>query len=714
MAQTKQKIMSRLKVNRLPSLPHVLVDMLNACQGNHTSFQNISTIISRDAVIAARVISLANSSFYNHSTQINSLERALLVLGTDTIKTIVITASVQQFFSGFNTEHTNFLKRFWQRSLSCALIAKSIAILTSYPNPEEAYLTGLLHNIGELVLETNYSDQFVQLIREQDSELERIAKEKEEFSVDHACVGAWLAKEWGLNDFAVDAIEFHHAPTESIKDAHHLVKLIYLASHLSNDEEVFFNNVKNNPLNTDIAQTLFELNPSLINEIVLKIKSEVIDVAASLGIDITEQEQTSTDHDKQVSLAKCVRNIGLLQTATNELNRAESKLELSRAFQSTLELLFGYNNSAVFWYHANTDDLNFIMPDHPESMPIKFKLEESRSIIAASAIQKKILCTLQTPEQADDRLTKWPVVDQQIIRLVKAKGLLCLPIQTSETLFCVLVAGCHQAISDNPNQAHLLQYFTDEIALACEDTLRHIQASENKTSRDELSKRAIEIAHEANNPLNIISNYLASLTDKLQGRADIQEELTILKEEVARTSQIILRLRDLEHDTKDTKPGVDINNEINKLVTLYNSSLFLINNITCQLELDPELTDNLANRNSFKQILTNLFKNAAEAMPDGGILTVRTTASINVNGNDFVEIRIYDNGTGIPTEIKNVLFTPVTSRKGNGHSGLGLSITKNLITDAQGTISCRSSAKGTEFQILLPQHKHSCHKKSNA
>lgn len=703
MAQTEQKIMSKMKVDRLPSLPHVLVDMLDACQGNHASFQNISTIISRDAAIAARVISLANSSFYNHGTQINTLERALLVLGTDTIKTIVITASVQQFFSGFNTEHTHFLKQFWKRSLSCALIAKSLAILTSYPNPEEAYLTGLLHNIGELVLETNYSDQFVQLTQNQADEFERIKSEKEIFSVDHASAGAWLAKEWGLSDFAIDAIEFHHAPTESIKDAHHLVKLVYLASHLSNDEQSFFNNVNYNPPHIDVAQTLFELNPSLINEIVMKIKSEVIDIAASLGIDITAKALTNSDRNKQVSLAKYIRNISLLQTATNELNRADSKLELSQAFQNTLELLFGYNNSAVFWYQSTSNELNFITPEQPDSTPIRFKLEKDRSIIAESAIHKKIICTLDDLDKADNSDIELHIVDQQIVRLMKTKGLICLPIQTSETLFCVLVAGCNQAIANTPNQAHLLQYFTEQIASACEDTLRQIQISENQSNSDELSLRASEIAHEANNPLNIISNYLATLTEKLHDNPNIQEELSILKEEVTRTSQIILRLRDLEYDTKDTQAGVDINSEINNLTTLFTHSLFSINHINCQLDLDPELTENITNKNSFKQILTNLLKNAAEAMPDGGELTIRTSANINVNGKDFVEIRIQDTGKGIPSDIKHILFTPVTSTKGNGHSGLGLSITKNLVTDAHGTISCRSSAKGTEFQILLPQ-----------
>ena len=72
MVQTEQNVMSKLRINQLPSLPHVLVDMLNACQGNHASFQNIATIISRDSAIAARVISLANSSFYNQNTQIKT------------------------------------------------------------------------------------------------------------------------------------------------------------------------------------------------------------------------------------------------------------------------------------------------------------------------------------------------------------------------------------------------------------------------------------------------------------------------------------------------------------------------------------------------------------------------------------------------------------------------------------------------------------------
>lgn len=700
MSYNQTDILADLKVHRLPSLPHVLVDMLHACQGNKVSFQELSSIISRDAAIASRVVLLANSSFFSRGTKINSLERALLVLGTDTIKTIVITASIQQFFSGFNTGHTEYLKSFWKRSLSCALMAKSLAILTSYPNPDEAYLTGLMHNIGELVLETNYSDDFNALLQQCPQEAERCVREKQKFSVNHADVGAWLVKEWGLNDLMADAIEFHHAANSTVRDAHHLVKIIYLASKLSSaDPEAMQGNF-------DCAEQLFELNASLVSEIISKISSEVISIARSLGIkldpDLENGENSAeADEHKQVELAKQIRNIGLLQTAAAELNRASSKQELGRSFQSTLELLFGYSHSAVFWYEEETNELSFIMPEHPDSVPIKFKLEEERSIVAKAAIQREIICSVEESAALDEL----PVVDQQIIRVVRAQGIICIPIYCDDKLFCVLAAGNDEGLINRVGQHNLLRYFAEEIALTCEKTLSQISRNENNLNVNELTLRVGELVHEANNPLNIINNYLATLAHKLDDHEDIQEELKILKEEVERTGHILLRLKDLQHSSIDQEPGVELNDEINSLVKLYKSSLFLSHDVRCELDLASDMQRNNANRNSFRQILTNLLRNAVEAMEeDGGIITIRTSDNVNVNGRDFAEIVIEDNGPGIPAHILKGLFSPVSSTKGSGHSGLGLSITKNLVTEAQGTISCRSNQNGTSFQILLPMH----------
>lgn len=697
MSSSQPDILADLQVHRLPSLPHVLVDMLHACQGNKISFQDLAAIISRDAAIAARVVSLANSSFFSRGTKINSLERALLVLGTDTIKTIVITASIQQFFSGFNSSHTQHLKAFWKRSLTCALISKSLAILTSYPNPEEAYLTGLLHNIGELVLETNYPSKFDVLLEKYPSEIERCFEEQKLFSLTHADIGAWLAKEWGLHDFMADAIEFHHAPDSTILDAHHLVKLVYLASLLSEPDPLL------PARHFEVADQLFELNASLVSEIISKIESEVVSIARSLGIKLDvdmdgSDAEDKADKQKQVELAKQVRNVGLLQTAASELNRAASKQELGRGFQSTLELLFGYMHSAVFWYEEDNDVLSFIAPEQPESTPLQFKLEPERSLIAKAAIQRENLSSLDDPRSLD----QFPVVDQQIIRLVKAPGMLCIPIYNDDKVFCVLAVGSEHGLDDNRAQNSLLNYFAREIALTCENNLNQISHKENNLNIDDLTQRVAELVHEANNPLNIIGNYLASLANKFGNESGIQEELQVLREEVERTGHILLRLKDLQHSAIDQEPGVEINHEINSLVTLYKNSLFLTQGIQCELKLDHSLQRNQANRNSLRQILTNLIKNAVEAMSDGGTLSISTAATVNVNGSDFAEIIIQDSGPGIPADILQQLFSPVQSTKGGAHSGLGLSITKNLVTEAQGTISCRSNHHGTSFQILLP------------
>ncbi len=692
-------IMSELKVNKLPSLPHILLEMLEACQANGATFQVMSQIISHDAAIASRVISLANSPFYNRGTEIKSIERALLVLGTDTIKTIVITAAVQQFFSGFNRQHTLFLKKFWKHSLSTALIAKALAILTSYPNPDEAYLTGLLHNIGELVLDTHFSQQYSQLnVGEAQNPQSRCQQEQKTFSVDHTQIGAWLATEWKLSAFAVDAIEFHHAETDAIQDAHHLVKLIYLSSQLGTFQQDYFSSDGS----ADLGYQLFELNSALLKEIVFKVAADVKEIAKTLNIEVDKPNQTSSNDDKQVQikLAEQVRNIGLVQNVSQELNQAQNNDELSRAISTSLELLFGFTDSELFWFNAQSRMLISGQVPSPEEAPIKIKLSNERSILAQTVSHKQICCSLDDTDPA-----KPAVVDQQIIRKLKGSGIICCPVMSNDELFCVLVIACEQPIPESSHQLRLLQYFAEEIAQACGATRERLQSTDSEA----LAQRAREIAHEANNPLNIISNYLVSLSNKLTSpegsfkQQELAEELDIVREELSRTSQIILRLRDLKQEAVETQSGVDINTEIRNLCTLYEHSLFVFHNTSYQLDLDDKLKHIGTKRNQFKQVITNLIKNASEAMPEGGTIFISTAANINLNGQNFVEILIKDQGPGLPEEIAKDLFKPVTSTKGEGHSGLGLSITKNLVRDAKGSISCRSNDKGTTFQLFLPQ-----------
>ena len=152
---------------------------------------------------------------------------------------------------------------------------------------------------------------------------------------------------------------------------------------------------------------------------------------------------------------------------------------------------------------------------------------------------------------------------------------------------------------------------------------------------------------------------------------------------------------------------LDINTLVNDLVKLTAESMIKEQKVAVHIDLDPALPKLISARDSLKQILINLMKNASEAMTKGGNLYLKTRyRSTPLEGSKdrgFVEVTVADDGPGIDTEILPKLFSPVESTKGEGHAGLGLTIVKNLVNELDGSISCRSSDKGTSFHILLPK-----------
>lgn len=156
------------------------------------------------------------------------------------------------------------------------------------------------------------------------------------------------------------------------------------------------------------------------------------------------------------------------------------------------------------------------------------------------------------------------------------------------------------------------------------------------------------------------------------------------------------------------EPGQDDRTDLNTLIrdvaNLLRPTLIKPAQLKLELTLDNAIPTIAAARNSVKQILVNLVKNAAEALGAGQTITIQTEDSIYIGNEPFVAIVVADDGPGLPPQILAALFEPVTSTKGKGHSGLGLSITKRLVDELRGRITCRSNAaQGTQFQILIPR-----------
>ncbi|HEY9120936.1 MAG TPA: ATP-binding protein, partial [Marinobacter sp.] len=119
-------------------------------------------------------------------------------------------------------------------------------------------------------------------------------------------------------------------------------------------------------------------------------------------------------------------------------------------------------------------------------------------------------------------------------------------------------------------------------------------------------------------------------------------------------------------------------------------------------DLCEDATDVSVPRAVIRQVVINLVRNAAESLSEGGDVSIHTLAPVWQGGKTWVELEIADTGNGIPADIRTSLFSPVRSTKGKGHSGLGLSVVKQLIDDREGIINCRTGRGGTAFRILFP------------
>jgi nitrogen-specific signal transduction histidine kinase len=251
-----------------------------------------------------------------------------------------------------------------------------------------------------------------------------------------------------------------------------------------------------------------------------------------------------------------------------------------------------------------------------------------------------------------------------------------------------------------------LQSFATLVAAGME-TWRHARERDARAETDAAERYRLQgqkLAHEAANPLGIIRNYLTIVDLKLPESKALGQEIAILREEIDRVSNII---RQLSEDAVPPAPSggaLDVNTLLDGMRALYSESLFGARGVTLEVELAAEPALARADRDSVKQIVFNLWKNAAEAVPSGSRVVTSVAAQVNQNGRSYTEVRVSDSGPGLPAEVMQQLYTPLDPKRQPGRSGLGLSIVRSLVDKLDGQITCRSRAgHGTSFAVLLPE-----------
>lgn len=214
---------------------------------------------------------------------------------------------------------------------------------------------------------------------------------------------------------------------------------------------------------------------------------------------------------------------------------------------------------------------------------------------------------------------------------------------------------------------------------------------------------AAGVAHEINNPLEIIYNDLRYIKHEFPGQ-ELHESLDNIYEEISAITSIVSNLHSFSDNRKRIDEEIDLNELIRNILTLIKHSA-RYKQITIQFEPFEEAITIHANKNEMKQVILNLLKNSFEAMSSGGKIFIRTT-QVQQNGSHFVQIAFTDTGPGIQIENPNDIFLPFYStKKGREDNlGLGLSVSYGIITKYRGTISVKNlDSSGCQFIINVPQ-----------
>jgi len=221
-----------LQEAKLVSLPDVYVRLKAVLDDPDSNLADVADVVGSDPAMTARLLRLVNSAYFGLATEIDTVSRAVSLLGTQEVHDLVLGVSVAQTFDGMSNEVMDVYE-FWRRSVACAITSRALAEVCNVLDSERLFVTGLLHDIGHLLMyqfAPKEAQQAIELAATQDIPLHRA--ERTLLGVDYAQIGAELMRRWRLPQSLREPIECHLEPERS-KDYELFTCVLHIGTLLS-------------------------------------------------------------------------------------------------------------------------------------------------------------------------------------------------------------------------------------------------------------------------------------------------------------------------------------------------------------------------------------------------------------------------------------------------------------------------------------------------
>lgn len=232
------------RIGKVSTFPTIYAKIEELFKDPSTSAYEVGRVISGDQGLTVRLLKLVNSPFYGFPSKIDSVSRAITIIGFKQLRELVFATSIFSMFKDFGNNVLFEMENFWQHGLGCGLTSRVLAIYRREENPESYFAAGLLHDIGRLVLLESYPDQYREVFTiVKDENAMVLEAEKDVFGFTHAAVGKELISAWNLPDSLKAAVGHHHDP-QGRRGSSHYADIVHISDILMHACRIGFSGEK--------------------------------------------------------------------------------------------------------------------------------------------------------------------------------------------------------------------------------------------------------------------------------------------------------------------------------------------------------------------------------------------------------------------------------------------------------------------------------------
>ncbi len=326
-------VQKTLASDELPTLPIVASKLISLTSKEDTTLTDIAKLVSQDIALSAKILKVSNSAFYSFPQQIGSIKQAISILGTNAVRSLVLSFSFLSMKKGKSETEFDF-EKFWEKSLASAVAAKLTLEKIKDADTEEIFVTGLLQNLGELVLARTFPAEYDTVLQAVENDKSNsIDVEESILGGNHSFIGAEVAKNWGFPEVLILPIQYHHEPEKCPSKNNKIqlsVKAVYLSDLLVNilyseKPDEYHNKFRKS------AKKLLGLNSNDIESILEQMHSRVQEAGAYFNLKIKSSKSI------QEILQEANIRLSLLNLDYDQINKqlVQAKIHLE---QMTREL----------------------------------------------------------------------------------------------------------------------------------------------------------------------------------------------------------------------------------------------------------------------------------------------------------------------------------------------------------------------------------------